>query len=79
MTMEIRPCSRIACREPSVATLTFVYADSMAVLGPLSFDRDPHSFDLCTRHAARTAAPQGWQLVRHRVFGDSPGTEDSED
>jgi len=58
-----------------VATLTFDYADSMAVLGPLSLDRDPHSFDLCTRHAARTAAPQGWQMVRHRVFSDSTGAE----
>lgn len=77
--MENRPCSRIACGEPSVATLTFDYADSMAVLGPLSFDGDPHSFDLCTRHAARTSAPRGWQLVRHRVFGDAPDEADSAD
>jgi len=73
--MSNRPCSRIACGEPSVATLTFDYADSMAVLGPLSIDHDPHSFDLCDRHSARTAAPQGWQLVRHRVFSDPTGAE----
>lgn len=50
--------------------MTFVYADSMAVLGPLSGTPDPHSYDLCGRHAQRTSAPQGWQVVRHRVMGD---------
>jgi len=62
----------------SVATLTFDYADSMAVLGPLSLNREPHSFDLCPRHAERTSAPQGWQLVRHHVF-DTPDGSDAAD
>ena len=56
--------------------MTFDYADSMAVLGPLSIEHDPHSFDLCHRHAALTTAPQGWQLIRHRVFTDPSGTTD---
>ncbi|TDW30731.1 DUF3499 family protein [Cryobacterium psychrophilum] len=75
--MSNRPCSRIACGKPSVATLTFDYADSMAVLGPLAIEHDPHSFDLCDRHSARTTAPQGWQLVRHRVFTDQAGAAGS--
>jgi hypothetical protein len=37
----------------------------MAVLGPLSRSPEPHSYDLCTRHAERLSVPQGWQVVRH--------------
>ena len=53
--------------------MTFVYADSMAVLGPLSAIHEPHTYDLCDRHAERTSAPQGWQVVRHKVMGDVLG------
>jgi hypothetical protein len=59
-----RPCSRQTCKEPSVATLTYVYADSMAVLGPLSLKAEPHSYDLCAGHAERLSAPQGWSVLR---------------
>jgi hypothetical protein len=48
-----------------VATLTFVYSDSTAVVGPLATARDPHSWDLCVDHAGRITAPRGWELVRH--------------
>lgn len=65
--MSFRPCSRISCNEEAVATLTFSYADSMAVLGPLSGTHEPHSYDLCDRHARSTSAPQGWQIVKHRI------------
>ena len=61
----MRPCSRTGCQNQAVATLTYVYADSMAVLGPLSQKAEPHSYDLCERHAERLSAPQGWQIVRH--------------
>ena len=64
-----RPCSKVACNEDAVGTLTYVYADSMAVLGPLSTKAEPHSYDLCERHAERLSAPQGWQVVRHVVLG----------
>jgi Protein of unknown function (DUF3499) len=48
-----------------VATLTFVYSDSTAVIGPLATAREPHSWDLCVSHAGRITAPRGWELVRH--------------
>jgi len=64
-----RPCSKVACSSEAVSTLTYVYADSMAVLGPLSQTAEPHSYDLCPRHAERLSAPQGWQVVRHVVLG----------
>ncbi len=50
-----------------MATLTYDYADAMAVLGPLSYRSEPHSYDLCPRHAERLSAPAGWQVVRHVV------------
>ena len=67
--MSRRRCSKPSCNGPAVATLTYVYADSMAVLGPLSQSAEPHSYDLCERHADRLSAPQGWQVVRHVVLG----------
>ncbi len=48
-----------------MATLTFVYSDSTAVVGPLATAREPHSWDLCVGHAGRITAPRGWELVRH--------------
>jgi hypothetical protein len=47
-----------------VATLTYVYADSTAVVGPLATQAEPHTYDLCTNHAHRLTAPRGWELVR---------------
>lgn len=47
-----------------MATLTYVYADSTAVVGPLATQAEPHSYDLCTRHAHRLTAPRGWEVVR---------------
>lgn len=63
--MSARPCSKVACVADAVATLTYDYADSMAVLGPLSLRHEPHTYDLCARHAERLSVPQGWQVVRH--------------
>jgi hypothetical protein len=54
-----------------VATLTYDYADSMVVLGPLSIVHEPHTYDLCAVHADRLSAPQGWQVVRHQVVGEA--------
>jgi hypothetical protein len=57
-----------------VATLTFVYSDSTAVVGPLATVSEPHSWDLCVLHAGRITAPRGWELVRHAgplpTYGD---------
>lgn len=63
-----RPCSKVACGDDAVATLTYDYADAMAVLGPLSYRPEPHSYDLCARHSERLSVPLGWQVVRHLVI-----------
>ncbi len=45
--------------------MTYVYADSTAVVGPLAAFSEPHSYDLCEQHAVGLTAPRGWDLVRH--------------
>ncbi len=62
--MNSRCCSRTACRQPPVYTLTYVYRDSTAVLGPLAAYVEPHCYDLCEKHAARLVVPRGWDVVR---------------
>lgn len=60
----VRQCSKTSCNRASVATLTYVYADSTAVLGPLAVSAEPHTYDLCEVHAERLTAPRGWDVVR---------------
>lgn len=67
-----RRCSRSGCGQDSVATLTYVYSDSTAVLGPLATYAEPHSYDLCEGHAARLTAPRGWEVVRLQVEDHGP-------
>lgn len=62
--MASRRCSRTGCKAPAIATLTYVYADSTAVLGPLATSAEPHCYDLCSGHAERLTAPRGWEVVR---------------
>ena len=50
-----------------MATLTYVYADSTAVLGPLATYAEPHCYDLCSEHSERLTAPRGWEVVRLAV------------
>ena len=74
--MSSRCCSRTACKHPPVYTLTYVYRDSTAVLGPLAAYVEPHCYDLCEKHAARLTAPRGWDVVRLPV---DPATERADD
>jgi hypothetical protein len=53
-----------------VATLTYVYAESTAVVGPLATQAEPHSYDLCAAHAKRLTVPRGWDVVRYE--GEMP-------
>jgi Protein of unknown function (DUF3499) len=60
----LRKCSRSACSRPAVTTLTYVYADSTAVLGPLATYAEPHCYDLCAQHSDRLTVPRGWEVIR---------------
>lgn len=73
----VRRCSRTGCLNPAVATLTYAYADSTAVVGPLATYSEPHSYDLCEEHALRLTAPKGWDVVRHE--GEYPVPQPSVD
>jgi len=59
-----RKCERLRCQNEPVATLTFVYQDSTAVLGPLAVKDEPFAYDLCAAHAERLKAPRGWEVIR---------------
>ena len=68
-----RRCSRTACGRPAVCTLTYVYADQTAVLGPLATYAEPHAYDLCEAHSERLSAPRGWEVVRLAIPAAAPG------
>jgi hypothetical protein len=58
----VRQCSKTACAEPAVVTLTYQYGRSQVWLDTLTAERDPHGYDLCADHAARLSVPLGWHL-----------------
>ena len=74
-----RGCSRTACPRAAVATLTYVYADRAAVVGPLAVNAEPHCYDLCAQHAERLTAPLGWEVVRHDPQHDVVRARSSDD
>lgn len=76
----VRRCSKPSCARPAVATLTYVYADSTAVLGPLATYAEPHCYDLCQAHSDRMTAPRGWEVVRLEPDPDAlrPSSDDLE-
>lgn len=75
-----RNCSKPSCSERAVATLTYVYQDCTAVLGPLATFAEPHCYDLCEKHSERLTAPVGWEVVRLEPDPDAlkPSTDDIE-
>lgn len=60
----MRQCSKTSCQTAAVATLTYNYADSTVVLGPMSRRAEPHTYDLCGKHARSMTAPKGWEMLR---------------
>jgi hypothetical protein len=60
--------------------LTYVYADSTAVLGPLATYAEPHCYDLCQIHSERMTVPRGWEVVRLEPDPDAlrPSSDDLE-
>ncbi len=76
----VRRCSKPSCARPAVSTLTYVYADSTAVLGPLATYAEPHCYDLCQIHSERMTVPRGWEVVRLEPDPDAlrPSSDDLE-
>ncbi|MGJ9406962.1 DUF3499 domain-containing protein [Nesterenkonia aurantiaca] len=70
-----RRCTRNSCERPAAATLTYSYKDSTVVVGPLSVYAEPHTYDLCDRHAASVTPPRGWEVLR-LTLSSAPKQED---
>jgi len=60
-----RRCTRPSCGSHATHTLTYIYSDSTAVLGPLATYAEPHTYDLCSEHSERLTVPQGWTVIKH--------------
>ena len=72
-----RGCSRATCRAMATMTLTYIYADSTAVLGPLATFAEPHAYDLCEFHARKLTVPNGWSFIKEEISQSGSGpTED---
>ena len=61
-----------------MATLTYVYSDQTAVLGPLATYAEPHAYDLCDAHSERLSAPRGWEVLRlpRETVDPGPSSDD---
>ena len=59
-------------------TLTYIYADSTAVLGPLATFSEPHSYDLCETHGKRLTVPNGWSVIKEESSQDPAGPSDDD-
>ena len=68
-----RTCSRVSCRTLATSTLTYIYADQTALLGPIATFSEPHSYDLCEKHAARMTVPNGWKVIRQQPDAEAVG------
>lgn len=68
-----RACSRASCRRMATMTLTYIYAESTAVVGPLATYSEPHAYDLCEIHAQRFTVPNGWEVIRAQISDNQSG------
>ena len=73
-----RACSRVGCRSVATMTLTYIYAESTAVVGPLATYCEPHAYDLCASHGERLKVPHGWNVIKQELTGNEPGPSDDD-
>ncbi|MSO42635.1 MAG: hypothetical protein CK518_03515 [Actinobacteria bacterium] len=73
-----RGCSRVGCRSIATMTLTYIYAESMAVVGPLATFSEPHAYDLCLMHGERLKVPHGWSVIKQEPSGAEQGPSDDD-
>ena len=60
-----RLCTKGRCKQRAEFSLTYDYEDKLAVLGPLSPEKESAAHDLCRKHAVGFVPPQGWTQLRH--------------
>jgi hypothetical protein len=59
-------------------TLTYVYAESTAVVGPLATYSEPHAYDLCVLHGTRLKVPNGWNVIKAEITNEDVGPSDDD-
>ena len=77
-TRTSRHCSRSGCHRKAAMTLTYVYSESIAVLGPLATYSEPHAYDLCEIHGAKLTVPNGWQVIRREINSGETGPSEED-
>ncbi|MBJ7505775.1 MAG: DUF3499 domain-containing protein [Candidatus Nanopelagicus sp.] len=73
-----RRCSRASCTNAAIKTLTYIYSDSTAVLGPLSTYAEPHNYDLCSLHGERLTVPVGWSVIKEEIINHNTGPSEED-
>jgi hypothetical protein len=68
----------VGCRSVATMTLTYIYAESTAVVGPLATYCEPHAYDLCASHGERLKVPHGWNVIKQELTGNEPGPSDDD-
>lgn len=58
--------------------MTYIYADSTAILGALAPFAEPHAYDLCTEHSEKLTLPNGWTVIKSET-GSSESGPNSDD
>jgi hypothetical protein len=59
-------------------TLTYIYAESTAVVGPLATYSEPHAYDLCIVHGTRLKVPNGWNVIKAEITNENIGPSDDD-
>lgn len=73
-----RYCSRSGCHRKAAMTLTYVYSESIAVVGPLATYSEPHAYDLCEIHGEKLTVPNGWQVIRREINSGENGPSEED-
>jgi hypothetical protein len=73
-----RGCSRVGCRSVASMTLTYIYAESTAVVGPLATFSEPHAYDLCESHGKKLTVPNGWSVLKEDLSQRDIGPSDDD-
>ena len=74
----VRRCSRASCTNTAIKTLTYIYSDSTAVLGPLSTYAEPHNYDLFSIHSERLKVPVGWSVIKEEIINHNTGPSEED-
>ena len=62
----VRSCTRSGCRETAEVALEFQYASSSIWIDDVAPEREPNVYELCGKHWARFAPPNGWSVDDRR-------------